>query len=276
MKFALTEDSRIGQRRTNQDRYGHRESRDALLMVVADGMGGHRNGEIAAQVATDFLLDAFSRQALPRLSDPFLFLSRGLQDAHLEISRISEARGFDESPRTTLVACVVQDGIAYWAHAGDARLYLLRDGRIHSRTRDHTRVGQLVDQGLLDPDKARDHPDRSKVFSCLGGSLAPQIDYSHKIALMPGDTLALCTDGLWGPLSDATLTDTLSRLTPMDAVPELLDTAETEGGAEGDNLTLMVMRWQDAPIAGAVAESPSDDDILRAIADVRGRQSLAS
>lgn len=135
-----------------------------------------------------------------------------MQDAHLEISRISEARGFDESPRTTLVACVVQDGIAYWAHAGDARLYLLRDGRIHSRTRDHTRVGQLVEQGLLDPDKARDHPDRSKVFSCLGGSLAPQIDYSHKIALMPGDTLALCTDGLSGPLSDTTLIDTLTRL----------------------------------------------------------------
>lgn len=270
MKFTLSEESRVGQRRSNQDRYGHRVSRDALLMVVADGMGGHRNGEIAAQIATDFLLDAFSRQALPRLSDPFLFLSRGLQDAHFEIGRISEARGFDESPRTTLVACVVQDGVAYWAHAGDARLYLLRDGRIHSRTHDHTRIGQLVDQGLLDPDKARDHPDRSKVFSCLGGSMAPQIDYSNKMALMPGDTLALCTDGAWGPLPDTTLSDILSRRAPVDAVPVLLDAAEEKAGGDGDNLTIIVMRWQDAPIPGAVSESPSDADILNAIAEIRG------
>ena len=168
MKFTIYQKSRIGRRKSNQDRLAYCYSRDALLMVVADGMGGHRHGEVAAHLAVHSIAEAFRREATPALAEPARFLSQALMNAHGAIVDHAFDKALEDTPRTTVVACVVQDGLAHWAHAGDSRLYLLRDGRLAARTRDHSRVQLLIDQGLLDDEAAAHHPERNRIYSCLG------------------------------------------------------------------------------------------------------------
>jgi serine/threonine protein phosphatase PrpC len=139
----------------------------------------------------------------------------------------------------------VQDSVAYWAHAGDSRLYVIRDGRVLASTRDHSRVQALVDQGQLSPQEARRHPARNRVYSCLGGDHPPQIDFSRKTTLSAGDVIALCTDGVWGPLDDDTLVATLGRASVREGVPRLLDEAEARGGETCDNLSLLALNWEE-------------------------------
>ena len=201
MKFTIYQESRPGKRPNNEDRIAYSYSRDALLMVVADGMGGHHHGEVAAQLAVQYLMDVFQREAKPTIADPFLFLQRGFNNAHEAIIDYSVAHALSDSPRTTCVACIVQDNIAYWAHAGDSRLYHLRRGRVEAVTRDHSRVQMLLDDGLINAAQAATHPDRNKIYTCLGGFDAPEIEFSRKTPLEAGDLLVLCTDGVWGGVS---------------------------------------------------------------------------
>jgi PPM family protein phosphatase len=245
MKFTIFQDSRIGKRTSNQDRLAYSYSRDALMMVVADGMGGHLHGEIAAHIAVQYITETFQREARPTLADPFLFLSRTLTNAHHAIIDYSLEQDLPEAPRTTCVCCVVQDNIAYWAHAGDSRLYLLRANRIMSMTHDHTRVQTLVDDGLISPEEALHHPSRNRVYSCLGGNLPPQIDYSRKTPLRTNDTFLLCSDGVWGNLSDDIIIQSLSGVNLAQAVPKVMAQAEARGGETADNLSAIFMVWQD-------------------------------
>ena len=173
MKFTIYQESRPGKRPNNEDRLAHCYSRDALLMVIADGMGGHYYGEIAAQIAVQTLIESFQREATSQIHDPFLFLQKAMINAHCAILDFTEAHKLKDSPRTTCVACIVQDSIAYWAHAGDSRLYLMRGGKVMLRTRDHSRVQLMIDQGLISEAQAAVHPERNKVYSCLGGTSAP-------------------------------------------------------------------------------------------------------
>ena len=137
MRFTIYQESRQGGRHNNEDRTTYCYSRDALLMVVADGMGGHHYGEIAAQIAVQTLADTFQREARPLLTDPFRFLQKSMSNAHHAILDYASRHRLRDTPRTTCVACVVQDSIAYWAHAGDSRLYLMRNGKVQAQTRDH-------------------------------------------------------------------------------------------------------------------------------------------
>ncbi|MBW7901331.1 MAG: serine/threonine-protein phosphatase [Rhodocyclaceae bacterium] len=245
MKFTIYQESRQGRRRNNEDRIAYCYSRDALLMVVADGMGGHYYGEVAAQIAAQTLTEAFQRAAKPALAEPFLFLQREMNNAHRAILGFAAAHRLDDSPRTTCVACVIQDNIAYWAHAGDSRLYLLRGGRLAAQTRDHSRVRALADQGAITEAQMAGHPDRHKVYSCLGGPQPPEIELSRKTPLETGDVLLLTTDGFWGPLPPDRIAAALHRSDPMQAVPALMKEAEERGGPYGDNLSVVAVRWED-------------------------------
>jgi len=297
MKFTIYQESRVGKRRNNQDRLAHCYSRDALLMVVADGMGGHLHGEVAAQIAVQYLTEAFQREAKPRLADPFMFLAGSLQNAHRAVQdyalskRLPEA----ESPRTTCVACIVQDSVAYWAHAGDSRLYTLREGRILARTRDHSTIQAMIDEGQLTTAEAVNHPLRNRIYSCLGGVQNPQLDFSRKTTLQAGDVIALMSDGVWGPLDDQQLVGALHRADVRLAVPKLLDEAERMGGPNCDNLSLVAMCWgetygeetptvvetQSLPFDGHSTQMPefdrrstplpelTDEDIENAIDEIR-------
>lgn len=256
MKFTIYQESRPGKRANNEDRLAHCYSRDALLMVVADGMGGHYYGEIAAQIAVQVLIESFQREATPGISDPFLFLQKSMNNAHRAIIDFTDAHHLKDSPRTTCVACIVQHNIAYWAHAGDSRLYLMRGGKVLTHTRDHSRVQLLKDQGVINAAQAAVHPERNKVYSCLGGRLTPEIEFSRKTPLETGDVLALCTDGLWGVLSGEMMAVALKSENLMQAVPMLLGQADIRGGPNADNLSILVVRWEDSYIEeGAMATS---------------------
>ena len=245
MKFTIYQESRVGRRKTNQDRLAYCYSRDALLMVIADGMGGHLYGEVAAHIAVQFITEAFQREARPTLHDPALFLSRALTNAHNAILDYAFDKNLEEAPRTTVVACIVQDGFAHWAHAGDSRLYVLRQGQIAMHTRDHSRVQLMMDQGLINADEAARHPGRNRVYSCLGGNHPPQVEFSKRLALRDGDVIALCTDGVWGPVRDEGMVEGLSGEDVMSAVPQLMNRAEQLAGATCDNLSMIAMRWHD-------------------------------
>jgi serine/threonine protein phosphatase PrpC len=245
MKFTIYQESRIGQRHNNQDRIAHCYSRDALLLVLADGMGGHLHGEVAAQIAVQYLTEHFQREARPRLEDPLQFLTSGLTNAHNAILDYSVERDLPDAPRTTCVVCVIQDNVAYWAHVGDSRLYLLRDKRIHARTRDHSRVQMMVDDGLITESEALRHPARNRVYACLGGETTPQIDLSRKTPLLAGDTLVICTDGFWSPLGNDALVQGYAQGSVMAMTPQLMDQAETRAGDGADNLSVIAVNWED-------------------------------
>lgn len=293
MKFTIYQASRQGGRKNNQDRVAYSYSRDALLMVVADGMGGHMHGEIAAQIAVQVMTDQFQKVAKPRLSDPMAFLDETTTLAHYAINDYAVEQDLLEIPHTTCVAAVIQDGAAYWAHVGDSRLYLFSDGCLIARTEDHTAVAQMVRNGLITEDEAGTHPERNKVSNCLGGYVTPQVECNVPIPLHDADTMLLCTDGIWGMINAHELSALLHAYTLEDAVRHLMDHAEFRGGEHGDNLSLIAMTWGEArmpskdsistlalPEGGVTTQinalrplpgtpAVSDDEIERAIAEIQ-------
>jgi PPM family protein phosphatase len=243
VRFSVYQESRKGGRLVNQDRMGYLYTRKSMLMMVADGMGGHARGEVAAETALQTMAAMYQRDAKPLLADPAAFLRESILAAHRELHRYRAENRMPEAPRTTLVACVVQDGIATWAHVGDSRLYLLRGGKIAHRTFDHSRVHHLVSSGLIRPEDVKDHPERNRIFNCIGAFVSPNVDIAHRVALRVGDALLLCTDGLWGALFDGDVAEAFSRTTVMRAVPELMNKALAEAGPEPDNCTAIAMSW---------------------------------
>jgi serine/threonine protein phosphatase PrpC len=293
MKFTIYQASRQGGRKNNQDRVAYSYSREALLMVVADGMGGHMHGEIAARIAVQTLTDEFQKLAKPRLTDPRAFLAETVTRAHYAINDYAVEQDLLEIPHTTCVAAVVQDGTAYWAHVGDSRLYLFSDGSLIARTEDHTAVAQLVRDGIISEEEAGHHPERNKVSNCLGGYVMPQVECSAPIPLHDTDTLLLCTDGIWGMISIPEASALLHAYSLEDAVRHLMDHAEFRGGEHGDNLSLVAMTWGEPrmpskdsistlamPAGGITTQlntlsaapsmsAVSDDEIERAIAEIQ-------
>jgi len=258
MQFTIYQESRKGGRKNNEDRLAHSYSRDALLMVVADGMGGHYYGEVAAQIAVQTMIDTFQREARPTIEDPFLFLQKNIYAAHQSIIGYSSVRHLVDSPRTTLIACLIQNNVAYWVHAGDSRLYLIRNGKIIDRTRDHSIVQHLIDTGKITAEQAEEHPDRNRIYSCLGGPQFPDLDLSRKTPLQAGDIVVLCSDGIWGVLpNDDILAQSLSMEELLKSAPYFMDRAEAIGGPHGDNLSMIAVRWEENYVGDSAASSVS-------------------
>ena len=291
MKFDIYQESRTGGRKYNQDRVGYVYSRDALLMIVADGMGGHARGELAAQITLETIARRFQREATPVLANPSGFLHTAINAAHTAILAHAEKNGMLETPRTTVVAAVIQKGSACWAHVGDSRMYLLRGGQIAIQTIDHSHVQQLFTQGLIRAEAMATHPERNKIYNCLGAHILPRVDVSAKHVLQSGDTLLLCSDGVWGALPAHLLAGAFIRDPLAKAVPALMTQAEQRAGAKADNLTALAMTWDEGetavehvstvmlaagesnPQTDAGAAAPdvemSDDDIEKAISDIK-------
>lgn len=235
--------TRKGARRLNQDRAGWSSTSRTLFLVVADGMGGHPRGEVAAQLTVDLLTRAFEREAAPTLVDPEGFMRDSVMAAHRAIMEYAQDENLSEPPGTTCVACVVQDGRASWVHVGDSRLYVLRGGKVASRTRDHSLMAQLVEAGYLTEAEAALRPERSIILNCLGTDGTPEPDFSEGIELARNDIVLLCSDGLWGPVVDTEIAVAFDLHDPEHALRELMDEAEFRAGRDADNLTGVAMRW---------------------------------
>ena len=296
MQFSVYQESLIGGRKVNQDRMGYSFTRDALLLVLADGMGGHLRGEMAATIAMQTLAQLFQQQATPYVKKPERFLEDGFFAAHREIHRYKAINNLPETPRTTIIACLVQHNNAIWAHCGDSRLYWMCNGQILARTRDHSRLETLIAQGKIDPSERATHPDRNKLFNCLGAPNLPIVEISRRASLLPGDILLLASDGLWATMPDHVLAQRMQDQTIMRAVPDLLKTAVGIGGKNSDNATALAVMWQgskdldalatisthtlpigsvtttiqETPPEPAAVDSFNDDEIEKAIAEIRG------
>lgn len=256
MRFSVYQESHIGGRSMNQDRMGYCYTRDALLLVLADGMGGHPRGEVAAAIALRTISVLFQQQADPYVKGPARFLEDACHAAHREIHRHASAQGWPETPRTTIVACVVQHNTATWAHCGDSRLYLLRGGRILARTRDHSHIEKLIHGGRVPESARHTHPDRNKLYNCLGAQAAPKVELSRQAGLETGDVMLLCSDGLWAVLPEEELVAALSTGAVERAVPDLLRSALRVAGAGSDNVTGLAIAWQEAA-EGRPADAPA-------------------
>jgi PPM family protein phosphatase len=282
MRFSVYQESHIGGRGVNQDRMGYSYTRDALLLVLADGMGGHPRGEVAATIALQTISTLFRQQAAPHVQGAQRFLEDACHAAHRAIHHHAAAHGMPGVPRTTIVACVVQHGMATWAHCGDSRLYLLRGGRILARTRDHSHVERLVEAGLVGAADRHAHPDRNKLYNCLGAARAPRVELARPARLEAGDVMLLCSDGLWAALPEEHLVATLSGAAVDRAVPDMLRAALRSAGTGSDNVTGLAIAWHEVPgpgaaarpaiaaAAGRVPADPFDEaEIERAIAEIR-------
>ncbi|WP_020167101.1 MULTISPECIES: PP2C family protein-serine/threonine phosphatase [Methylotenera] len=246
MKFSIYQNSRQGPRNYNQDRLAYSYSKDALLLVLADGMGGHRNGEVAAHLAVKTLTDAFQRLAVPFLSSPAKFLIDHIQQVHDMIDNVTQSEELIESPRTTIVVAIIQRGFLYCAHVGDSRLYHFRDGHLLFRTEDHSVVQSLYKKGMITKEEMATHPYKNKIYNCLGGETPPQIDLSDRFELLEGDTILLCTDGVWGVLSDVQIKEIIQRnIVIADAMNKLMDNAEFASDERGDNMSAIGLQWGD-------------------------------
>ena len=243
MRFTIFQESRKGAREVNQDRTAYTYSRETLLLVIADGMGGHIGGDIAAQIAVRLFIERFQQEAKPILRNPLKFMQETLLRAHAALASYASQFSMLETPRTTCVAAVVQGNHAYWAHVGDSRLYLLRQGKLIGATKDHSKVQYLVDQGIIAPQDVVTHPDRNKIFSCLGGGADPVIDLSKRTPLVNGDILILCTDGLWSVYPVREMSTMLTSTPILTTAPQIMREAEERAGAEGDNLSAIIVRW---------------------------------
>lgn len=242
MKFSIFQVSRKGGREINEDRMGYCYTRSAGIFLLADGMGGHPQGEVAAQLALQVMAATFQKEARPALRDVALFLTSAVTAAHREIVRYAIDRNMLDAPRTTVVAAVVQDGMVNWIHCGDSRLYLVRQGELLARTRDHSFAEQR--QLAVGKLNALERNNRNILFTCLGSPSRPMYEVSGPVALQQGDRLMLCSDGLWSGLTDIDITYHLSHKPVSQAVPDLVESALCRAGDSSDNVTAIALEWE--------------------------------
>lgn len=246
MKYETAQTSLLGDRRNNQDRCLILEAPDTILMALADGMGGHPKGEMAAQIVMDTSRKAFLTSRKP-IANPSVFLSGLMDMAHHQILAYGQDQIPPIEPRTTGVICLIQENQVYWAHIGDSRLYIMHEGVIKLRTDDHSYVEHLRQQGMISTAQIQTHKFRNYVTRCLGGlSNQPVAELSGPYQLKAGDVVLLCSDGFWSALPERPLVDALYQdPQPLaDTISSLSKLAEKTKQPESDNVTAIAMRWQ--------------------------------
>ena len=248
MQVEYAKVSALGDRSDNQDRAAVVVADDAALMLVFDGMGGHSDGARAAETGLKVVQDLFMASDLP-IFDPQGFLYMALARAHDEVVSLGEAVAVDFRPRATCAVCLVQEGGSFWAHIGDSRIYQVRDNRVLQRSRDHSHVEVLIQEGAITEEEALDHPMRNFVECCLGGDApVPDMSITAKQALLPGDVLLACSDGLWSGLADADMAQigAPGENNLAQNLKSLSIQALTANAPYSDNTTGTALRWMGA------------------------------
>jgi protein phosphatase len=208
------------------------------LAVIADGMGGYEGGQEASRLAVETVRDIYQRAAG---DDPRVALLEAFATAHERIQAYALHQPQLHGMGTTCTAVVVRQRQLYFAHVGDSRLYLIRDAAIKRLTRDHSYVGRLVESGIVRPEDAEKHPQRHILTAALGAGLEVAVESPEQpIPLLDSDCLLLCTDGLWGVLSDPELLHAASQGAPAECCAALVRLALNRGGP--DNITVQLLR----------------------------------
>ncbi len=238
MNWETAKAAHIGGREEQQDRAEVLVSEDRCLLVLADGMGGHRDGAMAAQAVVDAAREAW-RDRAPAGNDPAAFLPDICLDAH---GRINALDGDPEqSPRSTCVLFYAEAGEAHWLSVGDSRFYHFRKGKLISRTRDHSVVQMLVDIGKIAEEEMGRHPDQNRLLQSLGGADEPEPETGAG-AVRDGDGFLLCSDGVWECVETAEMGKALNGSSLESAAEALVRNAAARGGSGGDNVTVALAR----------------------------------
>jgi serine/threonine protein phosphatase PrpC len=275
VRYEIAHHSARGARPTNQDRIAVAERDNAVLMVVADGLGGHRGGEIAAEILTQTLMHSFRSVRSQAIGRPSAFLALGIVQAHRAILHRGKTSLSGMQPRTTCVMCLVQNGYAYWAHVGDSRLYHFRHGGLMQRTQDHSTVEELRQDGLVSEEEMRGHPQKSRLTKCVGGPNKPTIALGEETALARDDVLLLCSDGVWEAHTPEELLRFIENGALDEAVEEMLFNTERKMHESCDNLSAVCLRWlEDAPatlpLQGNATAHVDERMLLDAAASMKG------
>ncbi len=243
----VAEISLLGNRRENQDRVKAVVADRAVLLIAIDGMGGHANGARAAELAVDTIEQAFLRETHP-LFDPQGFMHRAIGKAHAAVVELGAGISVEKRPRATCALCLVQDGMTYWAHIGDSRVYHLRDRKIRERTRDHSHVEVLIYDGVITKEESASHPMRNYVECCLGGDPElPRMSITRSKLLESGDVLLVCSDGFWSPLAEEQLASLGAADEPLTEKLQALGTLATRAAApHSDNTSAAAMSYSGA------------------------------
>src|SRR5215470_4710775 len=238
------------QRDKNEDSHAEYVMPDgSVLLLVADGMGGHGHGDVASQIAVRVIGEVFMNTSG---TDPRGRLHAGFLSANQQIIAEAERIG-GAGMGTTCVAVYLQGNQAWVAHIGDSRIYHIRDGQTIWRTIDHTRVQKMVEMGLLAASAAKDHPDANVVTRALGyaqladGTIIEPDVKMEPLVLQAGDSLVLCSDGLYDDIEDVEISGALPGRTPEEAARMLVETANSRGGH--DNITCTIFTYG-SPVAG--------------------------
>ncbi|NIP72114.1 MAG: serine/threonine-protein phosphatase [Gammaproteobacteria bacterium] len=267
-QIALT--NRLGNRSSNQDRCTAVRRDDTVLLVVADGMGGHARGELAAQTVIESMTHTMERVPMP-VAEPSRFLKRAIERAHSDIIAAGERQRPPVHPRTTVVACLVHEMKAYWAHVGDSRLYLIREGKVLVRTRDHTYVEDLFQKRAISESDMLTHPLRNTVVHCLGGApKLPPVTVGEPTALHLGDLLVLCSDGFWGALTERGLVEMLHAEDLEASTDSAAEAAERASYPNADNVSIAALCVQpDLEVDPGEPEDQREDPSSQPIDDPR-------
>jgi protein phosphatase len=220
----------------NEDYFSCTDLQEGTLFVVADGMGGHDAGEVASRLAGE----AVSREMLKHCdeTDPEKQLAQAVQQANLEV--LAEANSKGSNMGTTLTAALLSRDRAYIVNVGDSRTYWIENGSIRRITVDHSLVEKLVSLGKMTREEARTHPKSNVLYRNIGSEGLLTVD-TFQIPLRKGGSLLLCTDGLWGDVSDEAIHKVFtSGKDPKKTCMKLIRTANENGGK--DNITAIVVK----------------------------------
>lgn len=245
------------QRQNNEDRFAVRSYRlgpddePVLLAVVADGIGGHQAGEVAAQLTVETLLDTFKKF---EGGNPLSLLEEAVIEASHVVSEAASESTEKSGMGSTIAIAVMIGSSLYTATVGDSRIYLLRSGQLRQISTDHTWVQEAIEYDIISPDEARDHPQSHVLRRHIGGEQPPDVDFrmllhdgesdaqalqNQGVRLDPGDQVLLCTDGLTDLVEDQEIHAAMTTRPPELAVEALTDLALQRGGR--DNITLIVL-----------------------------------
>jgi PPM family protein phosphatase len=233
------------QRENNEDSYLYWEassdsdfSRKGRLAVIADGMGGYEGGQEASRLAVETVRHVYDGDFNGSAQTTLL---GALETAHNTIQRYAEEHPEFHGMGTTCTAISIVDRQLSFAHVGDSRLYLVRAESVSRLTRDHSYVGRLVESGIVRSEDAESHPQRHILTAALGSGreIVPDAP-EHPVVLEKGDTLVLCTDGLWSLIGEQDLARIVRSGPPAQSCQQLVQLALERGGP--DNITLLVLR----------------------------------
>jgi serine/threonine protein phosphatase PrpC len=246
MRLEVAALSHIGLvRQRNEDALGYLEPTDAevrtakgSVFLVADGMGGHRGGEIASQLAVETILSSYFAS---RETDPAKAIDRAFKEANRVIMEKSTSDVSLHGMGTTCTALVFRRSEAFVAHVGDSRAYRYRAGTLEQLTEDHSLVGEMVRSGILSDDDARFHPRRNVITRSIGTHEDLLVDVSAEpLGLANGDVFVLCSDGLTSLVSETDFKSALGSNGPAQACAALVDLANENGGK--DNITVQIVK----------------------------------